>query len=88
MFLVIFAVRLIRAIVGLYVVTIAGVVPLLLMYAPSLPLTSPFLVVASLFVPLGLCVAVFLGLGALVNRFHIMDRGVRHPTIGRSKWAL
>ena len=83
----IFLLRAVRAICGLYVILVGFALVFVIAASSSLPVSR----LASAGILLGLIailVAKFFGLRALVNRVHKWKYGEMHPTLGQKRWAL
>ena len=61
---------------------------IVLLFGGALPLEKPWQAIAVLIFLVSFFLAMFLGLGTLLNYLHIKKYGVPHPAITKSRWAL
>ena len=81
-------IRTLRAALGFYAFCFLFFALIVFLFGGALPLEKPWQTIAVLIFLASFFLAMFLGLGTLLNYLHIKKHGVPHPAITRSRWAL
>ena len=84
----ILCVRILRAALGFYAFCYLIFASIVFLFGGALPLEQPWQAIAFLAALVSLFLAIFLGLGTLLNYLHIKKHGVPHPAITKSRWAI